>query len=416
MRFGGAIALAALLGACSGSMVPPGEGAGAPPTAAPANPPARTPPPAMPMAPMAAPAAPDGAVTALASGIVAGPPTIDLPIGSDGAARALEAFRRSCPSLLRGGDKSGLTGGADWRTVCDRARHATDAGRFFTEQFETVQVGRGDTFATGYYEPEIAASRKRRAGYATPIYARPADLIDADLGRFSDSLAKKTVRGRVSGTSFVPYYDRAEIEGGALAGRGLELAWAADPVAAFFLQIQGSGRLRLRDGSVMRVGYAGQNGRDYVSIGKLMRERELLAPGQASMQGIVDWLHRHRQAGAALMRENKSYVFFRELTGPGPIGAMGLPVTPRTSIAADPAFVPMGAPVFLSLDRSDATGLWVAQDTGGAIKGANRFDTFWGAGEEARAIAGGMSARGTAFVLVPRGTLAKLQADGRTTP
>jgi 3D (Asp-Asp-Asp) domain-containing protein len=213
---------------------------------------------------------------------------------------------------------------------------------------------------------------------------------------------------RVEGTNFVPYYDRTAIEQGALDGRAPVIAWAADPVELFFLQIQGSGRLRLPDGGVMRIGYATQNGRDYTGIGKLMLDRGILARGEASMQGIMAWLRANPEQGRAIMRENKSYVFFRELTGPGPLGAMGHPVTGQGSVAADPKFVPLGAPVFLSMDRQDANGLWVAQDTGGAIKGANRFDTFWGAGDEARAIAGGMAARGTAWLLLPKGTLARL--------
>ncbi len=206
----------------------------------------------------------------------------------------------------------------------------------------------------------------------------------------------------------MPYFDRGEIDRGALEGHAPVIAWAADPIEVFFLQIQGSGRLRAPDGSVMRIGFAGQNGRDYTGIGALMRDRGLLAPGQASMQGIMAYLHAHPDEGRAIMDENKSFVFFRELTGNGPLGAMGQPVTGGVSAATDPAFVPLGAPVFLSMDRAEATGLWVTQDTGGAIKGPNRFDTFWGAGEDARAIAGGMASHGTAFVLVPVGTLARL--------
>jgi membrane-bound lytic murein transglycosylase A len=164
----------------------------------------------------------------------------------------------------------------------------------------------------------------------------------------------------------------------------------------------------------MRIGYAGQNGREYVGIGALMRQRGLVGtgPGQypGSMQGIMQYIREHPEAGAALMNENKSWVFFRELTGDGPLGALGIPVRPRASVAADPAFVPLGAPVWLSRDRPEASGLWVAQDTGGAIKGANRFDSFWGAGPDARTIAGGMSGRGQAVLLLPRGTLARLGA------
>jgi membrane-bound lytic murein transglycosylase A len=196
-----------------------------------------------------------------------------------------------------------------------------------------------------------------------------------------------------------------------LAGRGLEIAWAGDAVEFFFLQVQGSGRLKQPDGQVIRIGYAGQNGRDYTGIGRLMKERGLLGPGQTTMQGIIAYIRAHPAEGTAIMRENKSWVFFRELTGPGPLGALNIPVTPRGSVAADVMFVPLGAPVILSMDRADASGLWIAQDTGGAIKGANRFDTFWGAGDEARMIAGGMASRGTAFLLLPKGTLARLAAE-----
>ncbi len=329
------------------------------------------------------------------------------------AARALGAFKISCATLVRRTDASGLTRGADWQPACDAARTTQDrdASAFFARYFETVQVADGKAFATGYYEPEIAGSRTRRPGYEVPIYARPSDLVDVDLGTFSDPLAGKSIRGRVDGTKLVPYHDRTAIEQGALAGRGLEIAWAADPVELFFLQIQGSGRLRLPDGGVMRIGYASQNGRDYTGIGKLMLDRGLLKPGQASMQGIMAYLRANPAQGTAIMRENKSYVFFRELTGAGPLGALGVPVTALATVATDPKFVPLGAPVFLSMDRQDANGLWVAQDTGGAIKGSNRFDTFWGAGDDARAIAGGMAARGTAWLLLPKGTLARLTGN-----
>ena len=159
----------------------------------------------------------------------------------------------------------------------------------------------------------------------------------------------------------------------------------------------------------MRIGYDDQNGRDYTGIGKLMKDRGLIQAG--SMQDIVAWLRANPEQGRAIMNENRSYVFFRELTGAGPVGAMGVAVTSEATVAADPRYVPLGAPVVLSLDRAEPEGLWIAQDTGGAIKGSNRFDTFWGAGERARAIAGGMSARGSALLLLPIGTYARLAAE-----
>lgn len=347
--------------------------------------------------------------------------TADAPgYDSASATRALQAFRISCPSLVRRNDQSGLTRPDDWRPACAAAAswRDDDAEGYFATNFEPVQIGDGKSFATGYFEPEIVGSRVQAPGYNVPVYRRPPDLIDVDLGLFSDDLKDKKIRGRVKGQSFVPYADRTEIEEGGLGGRGLEIAWAADPVEFFFLQVQGSGRLRLPDGSVMRIGYDGQNGRDYTGIGRLMRDRGLLGPGQTSMQGIVAWLREHPEEGRAIMRENKSWIFFKELTGGGgPLGALGLPVTGNATVAADPSFVPLGAPVFLSMDRLEATGLWIAQDTGGAIKGPNRFDTFWGAGARARAIAGGMAARGTAFVLLPMGTIDRIaQEQASATP
>jgi membrane-bound lytic murein transglycosylase A len=239
-----------------------------------------------------------------------------------------------------------------------------------------------------------------------PIYRAPPDLVRCTQPDGTSG------RGRVDETgTCVLYYTRAEIEDGALGGKGLELAWARDPVDLFFLEIQGSGRLHFPDGSVMRVGYAGQNGREYVAIGRLLRDRGLLPPGGANMQAIRDWIRAHPDEGRALMRENLSYIFFKEVTGPGPLGALNVPVSQRGSVAADPNFVPLGAPVLLKLDRPEADGLWVAQDTGGAIKGPNRFDTFWGAGPEAVTIAGGMSASGEALILVPKGTAARALAQ-----
>lgn len=361
---------------------------------------------------MIAPTTPATA-TARTTSIAAGPPLSELGISSERARGALIAFRASCPALIKRADTSGLTSPQDWAGPCQVAPTWPEANAlgFFSAYFETAVIGEGNSYATGYYEPEIAASRVRQPGYDVPIYRRPADLIEVDLGLFSETLKGKKIRGRVDAMSFVPYYERAEIDAGALANKGLEIAWAAEPIEFFFLQIQGSGRLRLPDGSIMRIGYDGQNGRDYVGIGGMLRDRGLLQPGQASMQGVMSYLRGQPDGGHAIMDENKSFVFFRELTG-GAIGALGVEVAPRVTVAADPAFVPLGAPVVLSVDRPEASGIWVAQDTGGAIKGPNRFDTFWGAGEDARTIAGGMSARGKAWLLLPIGTVARIKEGG----
>lgn len=359
------------------------------------------------------------AASAALSGVVRGPSVGALGISGDDAATALAGFIDSCPQLLRREDKSGLSYNSDWRTSCEAAVGwpLGDAPRFFQTHFETARIGNGGAFATGYFEPEIAGSRTRRPGFEVPVYAKPDDLVrgwPADVPAAERTGPAPLGRYMADG-SFERYPDRAAIEDGALDGRVPVIAYAADPVEFFFLQIQGSGRLRTPEGEIIRIGYAAQNGRGYTGIGGVMRERGLLGngPGQyaGSMQGIMAYIRDNPRDGSALMRMNKSWIFFRELTGDGPLGALGVPVRSEASVAADPAFVPLGAPVWLDLDRDEADGLWIAQDTGGAIKGANRFDTFWGAGEDARRIAGGMSGRGTALLLLPKGTVARLNSQ-----
>ena len=391
MRFahsGAALAASLLLAACA-TKVPP-----------PITP---TPPPVVTPEPVVTPPPAPVFETARAAGVVVVGPAAINPTE---AARALAAFRLSCPVLVKRADASGLTVGADWQPLCAEAQTVVPDGAtaFFRDRFEWVRVGSGEAFATGYYEPEIAGSRVQAPGFSVPVYAVPPDLIRCKRPDGGEG------RGRFDETgTCVFYHDRAAIDDGALAGRGIELAWAADPIELFFLQIQGSGRLKLPDGTVMRIGYANQNGREYVGIGRLLRERGILPPGAASMKGIVEWLRANPDPGRALMRENLSYIFFKELTGAGPLGALNIPVTPRGTVATDAKFVPLGAPVFLTLDRTEASGLWVAQDTGGAIKGANRFDTFWGAGAYAETTAGGMSAKGQALILLPKGVAARAQ-------
>lgn len=306
-------------------------------------------------------------------------------------------------------DTSGLTRPADWVDACAGPPLSDPAAiaRFFERNFEAVVIGDGIAFATGYYEPEIRGCRTRQPGCEVPVYGRPADLLEANPQTGARG------RGRIDENgNFVPYYNRAEIENGALAGRGLEIGYAADAADLFFLHIQGSGRLRLPDGGIIRIGYLSQNGRGYVAIGRLLRARGLVQP-PVTMQKIREWMAANPAGGVALMQENPSYIFFRELTGPGPLGALQVPVTPYASVAVDPRFIPYGAPVLLSsMENSRADGLWIAQDTGGAITGPNRVDTFWGAGEEAALIAGAMAARGRAVLLLPRGALARIRSRG----
>jgi membrane-bound lytic murein transglycosylase A len=353
-----------------------------------------------PPAPRPAPApvpAPPPPANALVAGVALVPPA--PTIYDAWATRALAAFRTSCPALLRRQDQSGLAQGQDWAPLCAEASSLApeQAATFFRDRFDWVRVGNGKAFATGYYEPEIQGSRVPQPGYA-PIYAVPADLVRCTRPDGT------TGRGRVDETgTCTAYFSRAQIEDGALANKNLEIAWAADPVDLFFVEIQGSGRIVFPDGTSMRIGYADQNGLPYTAIGKLLRDRGILPPGGASMQAIKDWIRSNPDEGRELMRENQSYIFFKPLNGPGPVGALNVPVTPKGTVAADPKFVPLGAPVYLAVDRPEAYGLWVAQDTGGAIKGPNRFDTFWGSGPEATQTAGGMAANGVAYVLLPKG-------------
>jgi len=364
------------------------------------------------------PVAPAVNVTALSVGVKAGPDLLAQGLSDAAAGPALVSFRESCPKLLARKDTSGLTLPEEWREACSAAVQwpVSNAAGFFVAKFDTAIIGEGSTYVTGYYEPEIAGVRAKQDGFAVPVYGVPKDLVHARAGDAPVKPNGQTPFGRYDENgAFGPYFDRAAIDAGVLEGKGLEIGWAADPVEFFFLQVQGSGRLRSPDGSVMRIGYAADNGQNYTGIGLVMRQRGLIGtgPGQysGSMQGIMKYIAEHPEEGRALMEVNKSWVFFREVTGDGPIGAMGVPVRPRVSLAADPLF----APVLIATDSTLAgasvvNGLWVAQDTGGAIKGANRFDSFWGAGADARVIAGGMLARGKAMILLPKGVLARIPA------
>ena len=359
---------------------------------------------------------PDTGGNALTLGVSAGPSIASFGLLPRDSAAALDAFQASCGFATSREDASGLTRPFDWQPACRSvaAWPRDEAARFFETYFEAVRVGDGAAFATGYFEPEIAGVRTRRPGFDVPVYGVPDDLERCWREDIPESeregrmpLSRRTPEGEC-----VEYYTRAEIEDGALAGRGLEIGWAADTIEFFFLQIQGSGRLISPEGEVIRIGYASQNGQAYTGIGGVMREQGLLGdgPGQnaGSKQGIMQYQRENPEDGRELMRMNESWVFFQVLEGDGPLGSLGVPVRGESSVAVDPSFVPYGAPVFLSTDRPEARGLWVAQDTGGAIRGANRFDTFWGAGERAREIAGGMSARGQATIFLPRGTLRRL--------
>ena len=340
---------------------------------------------------------------------------------------ALAAFRRSCRVLQRGGQRklapSGIGGRrADWQQVCAQLPESDDralARTFFERYFQPVGVlaaGGPLGLITGYYEPSLRGSRKKFGRFRFPLYGRPRDMILVDAGAFKRALEGHKLIGRIDGDRLRPYYERAAIDAGALDGRGLELVWVDDAADAFFLHIQGSGRVALREGGEMRVGFAGKNGRRYFAIGRELIRRGALAREAMSMQAIRAWLALHPREAAALMALNPSYIFFRELKGPGPRGALGVPLTPERSLAVDRKLLPLGAPLWLDTTLPAEAGaqatayrrLMVAQDTGGAIRGAVRGDVFFGHGEEAEAGAGQMRQGGRYFLLLPKPLAARL--------
>ena len=356
-------------------------------------------------------------------------------------AAALPALRASCrvfraraPGSAVGADRAATTAG-DWRRFCSRLASlgrapAVGAVRALIEEELTpwAVTDRGrERYAllTGYYEPELRGSRRRHGDYRIPLHRVPGDLVTADLGEFREDLEGRTIAGRVVGRELVPYPERAEIAAGALAGRDLELVWVDDPVDAFFLQVQGSGRVVLEGGTVLRVGYAGQNGWPYFAIGRELVERGALTLEEVSLQSIRRWLEENPEEADEVMATNPSYVFFRELRGPGPLGSLGVPLTAGRSLAVDARFLPLGAPLWLAgeaprlpepfpeggtpeeqrpVGSEPLRRLVVAQDTGGAIRGPLRGDLFWGPGERAEVLAGHMKHPGRLWLLLPSGT------------
>ena len=322
-------------------------------------------------------------------------------------------WRPFCGALRGLGDEAGLE---EVRAVIEREMVAVPLARP-DEEAAGARTGQGSGWSrriglfTGYFEPLLHGSRRRSERYGVPLYTQPSDLVMVDLGRFRDDLRGRRVAGRVQGGSLQPYDDREAIASGSLAGRGLELIWVDDAIDAFFLHIQGSGRVELDDGTVFRVGYAAQNGHPYHAIGRTLVDLGELTLEEVSLQSIDAWLREHPDRADEVMATNDSYVFFREIRGDGPIGAQGVALTPERSLAVDRQHVPLGVPVWLdamvpaaAADAPDERRQWllVAQDTGGAIRGAVRGDVFWGAGERARAIAGRMAHRGRYWALVPR--------------
>lgn len=359
--------------------------------------------------------------------------------GGDRPSAALPALRYSCGVFAKKGNPQawvgpGSYGGQvkDWQALCaDLQQNFPSAApeqsdtedasfrNWLTQHFQPYAVAAvnsdgqaaPDGTFTGYYEATLKGSLTRQPGYEVPLYGVPADLVTLDMGDvFSDMAGVKLV-GRLTERSVEPYWTRADIESGALektlgpTAPPPVVAWAADPVDAQILHIQGSGVLELPNGDSLQVGYAGNNGQKFVGIGKVMLDRGLVAPGQASMPAIRAWLKEHPEQAPDVLTANPRYIFFRSLNGPGPIGAQGAPLTAGRSLAVDTRYLPLGAPVWLASVDPDAlplARLMVAQDVGSAIKGVVRGDFFWGSGEPALEKAGRMKSSGRYYLLLPR--------------
>lgn len=346
---------------------------------------------------------------------------------------ALQAFVRSCAVLAAKPDDTQLGGvnyagtAGEWRHACDAAALVSTDGPdtvrgFFESEFVPYRVGQatGAGLFTGYYEPELRGSRTRHGAYQTPLYGVPLDLVNVDLGLFRETLKGQRIVGKVADGRLIPYPARAEIESAGL-GTAAPILYVDDPVDAFFLQIQGSGRVVLDDGSIVRAAYAAQNGRPYTAIGAVLIQRGELTRDTVSMQSIRAWLAEHPAEAPQLMNANASYVFFEEraIGDPllGAVGAGGVPLTPEASLAVDLTVHALGVPVWLETTAPDPDTakpertfdrLLVMQDTGGAIRGPVRGDVYWGYGVDAGSIAGRMRSQGRMIVLLPRSVALRL--------
>ncbi len=325
----------------------------------------------------------------------------------DDPSLALGAFLKSCSSLRWR---------PQWQLACREAADMEHAGEtevraFFERNFVPHQVSQPDGsregLLTGYYVPDLKGSRSATAEYPYPLYRRPDDLLVIDLSEVYPDLGNYRLRGRLEGSRVVPYWGRAEIDGQARPLASQELFWVGDPVELFFLQVQGSGRIQLDNGEQVLVNYADQNGHPYRSIGKYLLDRGAMTRDQMSLQNIRTWAKNNPGEVAALLNQNPSYVFFRELDSSvqSPPGALGVPLTPGRSMAVDRRYIPLGAPVFVETtwpnSEQPLQRLMVAQDTGGAIKGKIRGDFFWGMGEQAGEQAGRMKQAVKFWVLLP---------------
>ncbi len=336
---------------------------------------------------------------------------------NDNTENAFAAFKKSCAVMMKRDASTPVAPTAvagriaDWQPACRATATAPNAKQFFETYFQPYQMqtsnGSNGLF-TGYYQSMLQGSHVKTAIYNVPLYKRPSDLVMVELGEFRPALKGQRIAGRVLDGKLKPYESRAQIDRGALAGKNLELIWVNDADSAFFVQVQGSGRVQMTDGSVVSIGYDGQNGHPYNAIGRELIARGELTKENVSLQTINAWLKSHPSQAQALRDKNPSYVFFKVTDDKaGAVGAQGVGLTPMRSLAVDPRFIPYGAPVFLDVNHPVQPGrridqLLIAQDTGGAIRGPVRGDMFWGIGPDAEAAAGAMKSRGSAWVLLPK--------------
>ena len=349
----------------------------------------------------------------------------DLPgFADDDPGEAFATFRRSAEALC--GDLAPLRVGAPASAVllavareAIRIGHVTgeDARGFFATHFRPHRIVGGPAFFTGYFEPVVDGAPMRSAEFAAPILSRPANLVTLSADRplaSPDGPLQAALRG--SDGSLAPCPDRAAIEAGALAGRADPIVWLRDPVEVFIIQVQGSARVRLPDGRMLRLSYAGRNGWPYTSIGRILVEAAHIPAAEMSLARLKDWVRQNGQAigqpGRALLQRNRSYVFFRaeEMAGaaPGPTGAQGVSLSPLRSLAIDRALWAYGLPFWIDADLpwheptpTSFRRLMIAQDTGSAIVGPKRADIYIGSGDEAGRIAGGFRHHGEMIVLMP---------------
>jgi membrane-bound lytic murein transglycosylase A len=331
----------------------------------------------------------------------------DLPgWNADNFQGVRESFLKSCQKLQ---NKNGWA--ESCRAVQSSPNDPSVLKRLFEQTLKPWRVtdnGNPDGLFTGYYEAEFTASRHQTLSSQVPLLGLPNDLISADLSLFDPAFKGRRIEGRVEKNRLVPYHSRAEIENGAVSGKAPVLAWA-DAVDAHILSIQGSGRLLMDDGQVMRAGFAASNGQPFRGIGAILKEKGKIGPGQDStMPAIERWLRSHPEEGRRLMAENPRYIFFRKVEGEGPVGSLGVALWPERSMAVDQTLLPLGAPLWLSTRLADGQAyqrLMLAQDTGAAIKGAVRGDIFFGTGRAAFDRAGRQKEAGRLWLLLPQGAV-----------